>query len=405
GPMVDKIEGLDALREATKGYTPQFVENVTGLSQDLLREAADYLAQSKRPAFIWSPPLGQQLHGVDQIKSLANLALLCGAVADGGGGFHLVGPQSNMVGVVEMGATPSLLPGYRPADGKGLSAVEMFQAASEGRLKALFVMGENPLITLPKSLVQEGLKGLEVLVVQDMFLSETGDEAHVFLPVLSFAEVDGTYTNCEGRVQRLRKGLEPLEGLRWEGDILSDLASFMGKDMKVEVPAGVFEEIKGINPLYKGADFEALGTQLRGDGKGDLLKNAAFRPVEHKQEKAEEGYPFLLSMEGLFYNHLIGSGSQKRAQGLAKASPRPCLEMNAEDARGMGIGNGDQVKVTTPWGEVEIEARGSEAMKRGVLSLYLSCYDVDASQLVSPKLDPLSLVPNYGEIPAKVEKV
>ena len=138
----------------------------------------------------WNEQIDITAHRVE--KETIDVVGECGAPMDRGG-FHLVGPQSNMVGVVEMGAAPSLLPGYRSADGKGLSAVQMFQAASEGRLKALFVLGENPLITLPKSLVQEGLKGLELLVVQDMFLSDIGDEAHVFLPVLSFAGVEAVW--------------------------------------------------------------------------------------------------------------------------------------------------------------------------------------------------------------------
>ncbi len=403
GSGEEGVEGLDVLKKATKKFTPEYVEEVTGVSPELLREAADYLAEAKRPAFICSPPLGQQMQGVDQFKGLINLALLCGAFF-GGGGLHFVGPQSNMMGVVEMGAVPSLLPGYRPAETKGLSAGEMFQAASEGRFKVLVIIGENPLITLPKSLVEPGLKALDLLVVQDMFFSETAEEAHVVLPALSFAEMDGTYTNCEGRVQRLRKALEPPDGLKWKGEILSDLASFMGKEMKVEFPAGVFEEIKGANPLYKGVEFEPLDTQWRGDEGSEMLEKAAFRPVAPTHEKEQDGYPFSLSVGGLFYNYLIGSGPQRRAQGLAKVSTGPYVEMNAEEAAGMGIADGDRIGVATPWGEVEVAARKSPAMKRGVLSLWCSFYEVDASQLVGPQLDPLSLVPAYGRIPARVEK-
>ncbi len=401
---VEAVEGLDALKEAAKKFTPEHVEELIGVSQELLTEAAQHLAKAKRPAFICSPPFGQQPYGVDQVKGLVNLALLAGALT-GGGGFHFVGPQANMVGAVEMGATPLLLSGYRPGNGRGLSAVEMFQAASKGELKALFILGENPLITLPRSLVEEGLKALELLVVQDMFFSETAEQAHVVLPALSFAELDGTYTNCEGRVQRLRKALEPPDGLRWEGEVLSDLAAFMGKEMKAESPAGTFEEIRGVNPLYGGLEFEASDTQLRGGGRDNLLEKAVFSPVGPTQEGQEEGYPFLLSVEGIFYNHLTGSGPQRRAQGLAKVFSYPYLEMSAEQAEEMGIGDGDKVKVTTPWGEVQVEIRRSEGMRKGVLSLYLPFYEVDASQLVGPQLDAVSLVPAYGRIPARLEKV
>jgi len=402
GPAVDKISGFTELKEAAQKFTPAFVAKEIGVSQDLLKEAADYLAQAHRPAFVCSPPLGQGPDGVDQIKALVNLALLCGAFPDGGG-FHFVGPQSNMVGAVEMGGVPGLLPGYRPAEGTGLSAVEQFQAAAKGKLKALFVVGENPLITLPRALVEEGLKALELLVVQDMFLSETAEKAHVFLPTLSFAESDGTMTNCEGRVQRVRRGLEPPDDVRWTGEILSDVTSYMGKEMPAVSPVGVFDEMVQANPLYKGMIFEPSDAQWRAGEGGELLEKAAFRIVKAERQTDEKNYPFTLSIEGLFSSHLIGSGNQKRAQGLAQVS-RSYLEMNAAEAKQIGVGDGDRVRVLTPWGAVEVAVRGSEEMRKGVLCLSLSFYDADYARLVGPQLDPRSLVPSYGWIPARVEK-
>jgi predicted molibdopterin-dependent oxidoreductase YjgC len=401
-PDADTITGFKELEEAVKQFTPAFVAKEIGISQDLLKEAAKHLAKAKKPAFVCSPPLGQGPGGVDQIKALVNLALLCGAFSDGGG-FHFVGPQSNMVGVVEMGGAPALLPGYRPVEAKGLSAVEQFQAAAKGKLKALFVVGENPLMTLPRGLVEDGLKNLELLVVQDMFLSETAEQAHVFLPALSFAESDGTMTNCEGRVQRLRKGLEPPRDLRWTGEVLSDVTSYMGKEMPAASPVEVFDEMVTTNPLYKGMTFEPSDAQLRDGAGGELLEKASFRAINTDREAGEKDYPFTLSIEGLFSSHLIGSGNNKRAQGLAQVS-RSSLEMHAAEAKQIGVGDGDRVRVLTPWGEAEVAVRGSEEMRKGVLCLSLSFYDVDCAQLVGPQLDPRSLVPTYGRIPARVEK-
>jgi len=401
GPAVDKISGFKELKEQAKEFTPAFVAKEIGCSQDLLKEAAGYLINAKQPTFVCSPPLGQGPNGVDQITALANLALLCGALA--GGDFHFVGPQSNMVGAVEMGAAPALLPGYRPAKGKGLSAVKQFQAAAQGKLKALFIIGENPLIILPQDLVEEGLKSLEFLVVQDMFLSETAERAHVFLPALSFAEVDGTVTNCEGRVQRMRRALTPPEGLRWSGEVFEDVASFMGKEMPVASPAEVFAEITGSNPLYKGMVFDPRAPQRRAGG-GELLKKAAFGAVKTEREQGEKDYPFSLSIEGIFSSHLIGSGHDRWAQGLAQVS-RSSLEMNAEEAKRMGVGNGDRVRIITPWGEVEVGVKSSQEMRKDCLSLSLSLHDVAVAQLVGPQLDRRSLVPAYGRIPARIEKV
>ncbi len=402
GSVVDKIPGFNELKEVAKGFTPAIVAKEIGVSEDLLKEAAAHLVQAQRPAVICSPPLGQGTNGVDQVKALANLALLCGALA-AGGGLHFVGPQSNMVGASEMGAAPALLPGYAAADQKGLSVVEMFQAAAQGRLKALFVIGEDPLITLPRTLVEEGADALEFLVVQDMFLSEIAQKAHVFIPALSFAEVDGTFTNCEGRVQRLRRALEPPTGLQWTGDFLSHVASFMGKEMPVASPEKVFEEIAGTNPLYQGMVFDSHAPQYRDGSRGGILEKAAFNAIRPETAKGEKAYPFSLSIEGIFESHLIGSGREPRAQGLAKVS-RSYMEMNSNEARRIGVADGDRVRVVTPWGETQVMVHGTEEMKEDCLSLFLSFYDVDASRLVGPHVDPRSLVPVYGGIPARVEK-
>jgi predicted molibdopterin-dependent oxidoreductase YjgC len=401
GPETETITGFKELKEAVKQFTPAFVAKEIDISQDLLKEAANHMAKAKKPAFVCSPPLGQGPGGVDQIKALVNLALLCGAFS--GGGFHFVGPQSNMVGAIEMGSIPSLLPGYHPVNGKGLSAVEMFQAAAKGKLKALFVVGENPLINLPRGLVEDGLKKLEVLVVQDMFLSETAEKAHVFLPALSFAEADGTFTNCEGRVQRVRKGLEPPHDLRWGGEVFSDVASFMDKEMPLTSSAGVFDEMVQTNPLYKGLAFEPSDPQWRNGNESELLEKAAFKTVKTERETGKKDYPFTLSIEGIFSSHLIGSGHEKRALGLAQVS-RSSLEMNRAEAKKLDFGDGDRVRVLTPWGEAEVAVKSSEEMRKGVLCISLSFNDVDVAQLVGPQMDPRSLVPTYGGIPARVEK-
>jgi predicted molibdopterin-dependent oxidoreductase YjgC len=400
--LADKIKGFKELKEAVKGSTPEAVAKEIGVSAELLQEAALYLAQAKRPAFVCSPPLGQILNGVDQIKALVNLALICGALPDGGG-LHFVGPQSNMVGVAEMGGASSLLPGYAPTKKKGLAALEMFQAAAKSRLKAMFICGENPLTTLPMSVAGPGVEALEFLVVQDMFFSETAERAHVFLPALSFAESEGTFTNCEGRVQGLRQAVEPPFGLRWMGEVLAEVAAFMGKDMPPSSPAEVFAEITGRNPLYKGMAFDTTHVQQRDGSKGDLLKQAALGAVTGDAVKGEKGYPFALSIEGIFESHLIGSRNQKRAQGLAQVSP--CfLEMDAEEAARLGMADGERARLSTPWGEAIVTVRYAREMRKDCLVLFLSFYDVDAAHLVGPEGDPQSHVPAYGSIPARMEE-
>jgi predicted molibdopterin-dependent oxidoreductase YjgC len=197
--------------------------------------------------------------------------------------------------------------------------------------------------------------------------------------------------------------LEPPHGLQWTGEILSALASSLGKKMPVASVARVYAEIAKINPLYKGMIFDSDAPQWRDNSKGDLLKKAAFGAVQSQPLPGEKGYPFFLSIEGIFESHLIGAGQQKRAEGLAKVS-HAFLEMNAEEAKRIGVADGDGVRLSTPSGETVVAVRCSEEMRKDCLSLFLPFYDADAAQLVGPAIDPRSHVPAYGRIPARVEK-
>jgi predicted molibdopterin-dependent oxidoreductase YjgC len=402
GTDIDAVEGFEDLKDVVSEYTPERVEASTGVSADLLREAAGYLGTARRPAVVCSPPLGQQPEGVQQMTAVLNLALLSGALTQGSG-VHLVGPQSNMMGVVEMGGTPSLMPGYEPIDGKGLSAMEMFEAAVEGRLKALFCVGENPFVTLPKTLVDEGTKALDLLVVHDMYPSAFTERADVVLPARSFAERNGTYTNCEGKVQRVRAAVTPQRGLRWLGEILTGVASFMGREMKVPTEAEVFREIVQGNRWYKGMDFEQPG--IRGqNGSEGFTKSAAFRPVATRAQERSDEFPFYLSISGLLYNYLIGSGKEIRGRGLAQVYQAPALDIHTEAAHRANLSDGDVVRLTSPWGAVEVAVHCTEDIHPDALVLHLTHYGVDAAQLLGQSIDRVSLVPNYGMIPAKVEK-
>ena len=396
-----KIKGFAELKEAVREFTVDRTAQEIGCAPELLQEAAQYLAQAKRPAVVCSPPLGQGANGMDHIKAVANLALLCGVLTDTGGGFHLVGPQSNMVGALDM-----VLPGNLPLAEKGLSAVEQFQAAAAGRLKAMLVIGEDPLLTLPQGVVAAGAKGLELLAVQDLFFSEIALHAHVFLPALSWAEQAGTFTNCEGRVQRLRQAvaIPPADTARQLGEVLQALAALLGKEFSAPSPAEVFAEITQHNSLYTGMSFEPTTPQWRGNGREVLVAKAAFSTFGAERAKHDKEYPFALSLEGIFENHLIGSAQEQRALGLAHCS-RSYLAINAEEAQGIGLLDTGRARIITPWGETVALIKTSPEQRRGSLVYVLSFYDTAASQLLGPELNPLSLVPAYAGIPARIEKV
>lgn len=390
------LKGLDALKEVTKGISTAAAREQLGLSPSLMEEAASYLAQAKRPAFIFSPPLGAAANGIEQLKGMLYLAVLCGAF--GGGGVHWVGGEGNIVGVIEQGCAPDLLPGYKAANKTGLFACEQFKSG----LKGMVIFGEDPLRSLPRTVVEEGLSALEFLVVQDAFPSMTTPYAHVILPALLGWEQEGTLTNCEGRVQRLRKTSTPPAGLRWSGEIVADIASFMGKEISMPSAAAVFSEIARVNPLY--TCISPTGSRLRGCDVQEELPQVAFSPFKGVSITAEEGYPYSLSIEGVGGGHLFGTPGEARGKGLSLVS-RTVVEMNAEAAGEMGISDGERVRIVTPAGEAVFVVRHSPSMRRDCLVLFISLYDDQAARLVGGEIDPHSHLPVYSGIPARVERV
>jgi predicted molibdopterin-dependent oxidoreductase YjgC len=177
----------------------------------------------------------------------------------------------------------------------------------------------------------------------------------------------------------------------------------MGKEMSAVSPQKVFEEIAYSNPLYKGMVFDSSVPQLRNGSKGAILEMARFSAIRAPSVKVQEGYPFFLSLEGIFENHLIGPGDKPRARGLARVS-RSHLAMNAEEARRIGVVDEDRVRIVTPWGEAVFAVKVQAEMRHDSLCLFLSFYDRDASQLMGSAIDPDSLVPSYAGIPARVER-
>jgi len=381
------IEGFEELRKAVERYTPEVVEKRAGIPKEIIEETVQYLMEAEKVGFIFTPFLFQQPQGLDNVKGLLNLALLVGAASEGGGGFHLVGPQSNMVGVAEMAL----------GDG-GLSGVEILEAAAEGRLKVLFLWGEDLLCTFPGSVAEKALSALDFLVVQDVYLTPSAKKAHVVLPALTPAEKEGSYTSCEGRVQAVRKALEPPEGLMETGTLLREVASYMGKEWEAKSSEEVFAEIKGKRAPYAHVDPSEGGFR----GSDEPLK-AVLQPPEATDAQGEKEYPYTLMIEGLFHNHLLGLGGERRDKGLGAIVPGAYLEMNEEDAKELGVETGEKVKVISPWGELAVEVKSSSEVMKGVLTLFVGLYDVDGCALVG-EMDSSSKVPSFAKIPVRVER-
>jgi len=286
-----------------------------------------------------------------------------------------------------------------------LSYFEMFDTLLEGKIRALYVFGEDPLITLPNlEQLKKGLRQLDVLVVQDLFMTEIGDYAHVILPGVSFAEKEGTFTSMERRVQRVRQAIVPVGEARPDWKILCDLSARMGYPMNYGNPGEVMDEISTLVPFYAGCRYSALekgGIQwpLSNGGKKH------FFPVEDREpaERPDEQYPLWIIPRGFHYHYGIGTTS-KRAKGLARVYPEPCLEVHPEDAIKAGLRDGDRAKVISPRGSLETICRVSAALPKGVAYYATSFFPVSLNNLLIPRRDPTNPNPEYKFFIGRVEK-
>jgi predicted molibdopterin-dependent oxidoreductase YjgC len=331
----ERTEGFDALAGSVQEYTPEAVEQITGVPAADLVEAARLYSQSPNSSILYAMGITQHVTGTNNVLALANLAMVTGQIGKPFSGVNPLRGQNNVQGACDMGGLPNVYPGYQRVDDEavrqkfekawgvslsprpGMTLMEMMQAIAEGKVKALFIMGENPLLSDPNAnKVKQELKHLDLLVAQDIFLSETAELAHVVLPGVSFVEKDGTFTNTERRVQRVRKAIEPLGSARPDWQIICDLSTRLGYPMKYNSPAEIMEEIASLTPSYGGIRYhrlEGLGLQwpcptLDHAGTPFLHKEKFTRgkgkfhvtPYAPAPELPNEEYPFLLTPGGSF---------------------------------------------------------------------------------------------------------
>jgi formate dehydrogenase alpha subunit len=424
--IASKTEGFEAMRSSLGKFTPEFVERASGITSQDLESVSRLYASAKRRAIVFGSGVTQHLYGSEAVKALCNLGLLTGETEEGGGGLYPVLGQSNAVGAFDMGTTFGFLPGHQRVDDigarkkleqswrrelpeePGLSYAEMFEMFDKipgGRIKALYIFGEDPLITLPDlERLKNGLDQLEFLVVQDQFMTHVADHAHVILPGTSFAEKEGTFTSMEGRVQRVRKAISPMGHSRPDWEILCKLSTRMGYPMTYQSPAQVMEEISSIVPSYAAMTY----SRLERDGIRRPVTPAGkkrFFPVEFREpsEKPHGQYPLWIIPKGFHYPYVIGT-TTKRSSGLAKVLPKPCVEVHPEDARRAGLGEGDPVNVVSPRGKIETICKISDAVPRGVAYVATFFYPSFVNDLLATGWDPVGRHPDYKVFVGRVEK-
>ena len=437
-----RCNGFDVFKESLRSFDLDFVEQTTGVPRQQMVEAARIYATSKPATILYAMGITQHSHGTDNVLATSNLAMLTGNVGRPSSGVNPLRGQNNVQGACDMGVLPNVYPGYQRVDNPsirqqfeaawgcnlndspGLTLTEIFEAAYQRQVKALYIIGENPVLSEPDARhAQDALEELEFLVVQDIFCTETARLAHVVLPGTTFAEKDGTFTNTERRVQRIRKAMEPLGNSRPDWWITCEIARRLGgRGFDFGQPTKIMEEIAAITRSYRGMSYERLesvglqwpcpshdhpGTPIlhteqfiTSDGKG------RFVPLEYKPpaETPDEEYPFVLTTERSLYHYHTGTMTRK-VEGLNILRAGELVEMNSRDANVLGVADGEIVRVVSRRGGVTTRAKVTDDSPPGVVSMTFHFAESPTNLLTNPALDPVAKIPELKVCAVRIEKV
>jgi formate dehydrogenase alpha subunit len=437
--VADRTEGIAGLRESVREYDPKRVSEITGVPAEDIRRAARIYAGASASMTAYAMGITQHVCGTDNVIALSNLALITGHLGRPGAGLCPLRGQNNVQGSCDMGALPDYYTGYQTASNDenrslfgrawgrelpgnpGLTATDMFHCALEGGIKALYIMGENPLLSEPDSgRVEEALGGLELLVVQDIFLTETARLAHALLPGCSFAEKDGTFTNTERRVQRVRKCLEPIGDSKPDWEIICALSERLGYPMTYGSPAEIMDEIASLTPSYGGISYDRLervdglqwpcpdrshpGTPIM-HGEGFPRGRGRLIPVHHMPpaESVSDEYPMTLTTGRNYYQYHTGPMS-RRSPSLEREAPEPYVEVNPEDAGSAGLRSGERAGISSRRGSITLKVRVTADVPPGTIFIPFHYMEAAANQLTIDAVDPESGIPEYKSCAVKMEK-
>ena len=436
----ERTEGFEELKEVVEKYTPEYVEKYTGIKKEDLIKAARIYGNADKASIVYAMGITQHVQGTQMVMSLANLAMATGNVGRPSTGVNPLRGQNNVQGACDVGVLPNVYPGYQKvslpeikekfekfwnaklSDKVGLTVIEIINGAYNGTIKGLYMMGENPRLSDPDAHhVEEALKRLDFLVVQDLFLTETARLADVVLPAVSFAEKDGTFTNTERRVQRVRKAIEPIGQSKPDWLIITELANRFGFDWSYSHPSEIMDEIAEVTPIYGGMSFNRIdngglqwpcptkdhpGTPIlhverfnRPNGLGK------FTPAEYQEppELPDEEYPYILTTGRTLFHWHTGSMT-RRSYGLNEILKEGYVEISPEDAKKFSIKTGEFLTVSSRRGSIKIKAKVTKKVAPGVVFIPFHFAEAAANELTIAALDPISKIPELKVCAVKIEK-
>jgi formate dehydrogenase alpha subunit len=435
-----RTENFDDFEKRVMTYTPEVAERITSVPAEDIRKAARLYATEKRSMLFYSMGITQHITGVDNVRSCANLVMLTAHIGQPMTGLNPLRGQNNVQGACDVGALPDVYTGYQkvvdPASRKkfefawsrplpekpGLTLTEMMDAIHEGKIRALYIMGENPVISDPDSShVREALSKLDFLAVQDIFPSDTAEYAHVIFPAATFAEKDGTYTNTERRVQKIRAAVPPAGESKPDYEIICGLAKLMGYPMDYRASHEIMEEIAILTPSYGGIlhhrldagfglQWPCFGMDHPGTPYLHRKKFArgmgAFIPVEFipPAEPTDDEYPFILTTGRSYFHYHTGTMCRRTAT-LEREEPECMVELNPADAERLAVRNNDFVNVRSRRGHIEVRARVTGTVPEGIVFIPFHFREAAVNLLTINAVDPNAKIPEFKVCAVAVEAV
>ncbi len=440
--IAERTEGFDELKKIVADYTPEKVGKLCHIDPDDLRAAARMYAKAKKAPIIYCLGVTEHSTGTEGVMAMSNMAMMVGKLGRPGCGVNPLRGQNNVQGACDMGAQPNQFPGYQNVTDPtvrekferawgvklpseiGLHATDVFPAAIRGDIKGLYIYGEDPVVTDPDTHhILKALKSLDFFVIQELFMTETAQLADVILPGRSYAEKEGTFSNTERRVQRVRKAIEVPGNMRLDTDIICDLMRRMGYDQPTLTAAEIFDEMAELTPSFHGMSHKRLdstnGQYLQWpcptkDHPGTPIMHVGkfsrglgwFYPTVYvpAAELPDEEYPTMLTTGRILY-HYTTRAMTGRTPGLMEISGHSFIEVNAEDAKALGIHDGERIRVKSRRGEITSEARVSEKTSPGEVWMPFHFPDGDANWLTNAALDTFARIPEYKVCACRLEKI